>query len=224
MARHRPEQIVGEEAFPWLFQKMLCGETLAFSTEDLPPEAERDKETRRQYGVKSSVVFPLKVGGEPLVGVLAFDTLGEERNWPEPLVKRLHLIAQVFVNAIERKNYEEALRESEARLSLAADSAEAGLWELDCNSNMFWATERARSIFGYGPEEIISMERFEASVHPDDLQTVRQVIAQALGEREPVDIEYRIIVGDGRFKVDVFPRPSLFQPSRRAGPPFGCVD
>jgi formate hydrogenlyase transcriptional activator len=122
----RLERIDGQEAFPWLFQKMLLGKTLAFSTERLPPEAARDKETRRHYGVTSSVVIPLSVGGGPLVGVLAFDTLGEERAWPEPLVKRLHLIAQVFVNALERKRSEKALRESEARLSLAADSAGGG--------------------------------------------------------------------------------------------------
>ncbi len=196
----RPERIDGQEAFPWLFQKMLLGKALAFSTEKLPPEAARDKETRRHYGVTSSVVIPLSVGGGPLVGVLAFDTLGEERTWPEPLVKRLHLIAQVFVNALERKSSEKALRESEARLSLAADSAEAGLWELDCNTDIFWASEKALSIFGFSTEEIISMDRFEASVHPDDLELVRQAIASALGAGEPVNVEYRIRVGGGRLR------------------------
>jgi len=196
----RPEQIVGEEAFPWLFQKMLLGKALAFSTENLPPEAARDKETRRHYGVMSSVVIPLSVGGGPLVGVLAFDTLGRERAWPEPLVKRLELVAQVFVNALERKSSEKALRESEARLSLAADSAEAGLWELDCNTNIFWASEKAMSIFGYGTEETIKMDRFEASVHPDDLEHVRHAIASALGAGEPVNIEYRIRVDGGRLR------------------------
>ena len=43
----RPERIDAQEVFPWQLQKMLSGETLAFSTEDLPPEAERDKEGRR---------------------------------------------------------------------------------------------------------------------------------------------------------------------------------
>ncbi len=196
----RPERIDGQEAFPWLFQKMLLGKALAFSTEKLPPEAARDKETRRHYGVTSSVVIPLSVGGGPLVGVLAFDTLRGERTWPEPLVKRLHLIAQVFVNALERKSYEKALRESEARLSLAADSAEAGLWELDCNTDKIWASEKALSIFGFGIDETISMDRFEATVHPDDLELVRHAMASALGAGEPVNVEYRIRVGGGRLR------------------------
>ena len=197
----RPEEpIDAQEVFPWQFKKMLCGETLAFSTEGMPPEAARDQEARRNYGIKSSVVIPLSTGGGPLIGVLTFDTLQEERDWPDPLVKRLTLVAQVFANALERKHSEETLRKTEARLSLAADSAEAGFWELDCSTNLFWATERARINFGYDPEEVISMERFEASIHPDDLELVRQAIGGALSEREPVDVEYRILVGDGRLK------------------------
>ena len=196
----RPDGIDGKEAFPWVLQKLLRGETLTYSTEDMPPEAARDQESRRHFGIKSSVNIPLSTGGRPIIGILTFDTMRAERAWPEETVKRLAIIAQVFTNALERKRSEEALLQSEKRLSLAADSAEAGLWELDYGTGLFWATERAREIFGYDPEEVISMERFEASVHPDDLERVRQVIARAQSEREPVNIEYRIRVGDGLLK------------------------
>ena len=71
------------------------------------------------------------MGGEPPVGALAFNTLRAERDWPDALVKRLQLVAQVFTNALARRRHELSLRESEERLALAADSAEAGLWTLD---------------------------------------------------------------------------------------------
>ncbi|MFC1788972.1 sigma 54-interacting transcriptional regulator [Thermodesulfobacteriota bacterium] len=196
----RPEGIDAQEAFPWVLEKLLRGEVLVLTTENMPPEAARDQEMRRHFGVKSSVVIPLSAGGKPIIGVLAFDTLRAERTWPAETVKQLTLIAQVFTNALERKRSDETLRESEARLSLAADSAEAGLWELDCSTNLFWATEKAREIFGYGSEEVINMERFETSVHPDDLELVQKIIARALDEREPVNIEYRILDGDGCLK------------------------
>ncbi len=196
----RPEGINAQEAFPWVLEKVLRSEVLVLSTESMPPEAARDEEMRRHFGIKSSVVVPLSAGGGPVIGVLTFDTLRSERAWPEETVKRLILIAQVFTSALNRKHSEETLRKSESRLNLAADSAEAGLWELDCSTNIFWATERAREIFGYGPDEVISMERFEKSIHPDDLEAVQQNITRALGEREPVDIEYRILMGDGCLK------------------------
>ena len=217
----RPEGIDSREAFPWALQKMLHGKTLAYSTEAMPPEASRDQESRQYFGIKSSVNIPLSTGGGPIIGVLTFDTLRTERDWPEETVNRLSLIAQVFTNALTRKRSEEALHRSEARFSLAADSAEAGLWELNCSTNLFWATDRAREIFGYGPEEDISMERFETSVHPDDLELVRQVIARALGKREPVNVEYRILTDDGCLKwISSRGRPyfkSSGQPDRLLG-------
>jgi len=198
-----PTQAVGidaQESFPWQLQKMLEGETLAFNTEDMPPEATRDLESLRHYGVKSSVVIPLSAGGGPLIGVLSFDTLREERDWPDELVNRLQLVAQIFTNALVRKKAERILFKSEERLSLAADSAEAGFWELDCDTNQFWTTEKAREIFGYSIDETIEMERFEKSVFPEDLALVRQAISQALDNKESINVEYRIHTRDSTMK------------------------
>jgi PAS domain S-box-containing protein len=89
-----------------------------------------------------------------------------------------------------------ALREAEERLSLVADSAEAGLWELDFRTGVFRATERARALFGYAPDEIIDLARVEASVHPDDADSVRQAIERSRSG-EPLEIDYRILTGSG---------------------------
>ena len=195
-----PECINADEVFPWAFQAMLRGETLSFSREEMPPEAARDRESLAYYGIKSSAVIPLAAGGGPLIGVLTFDTVQTEHSWPPEIVQRLKLVAGIFANALSRRAAEEQLRESEIRLSLAADSAGAGIWELDCRTNDFWATERARSIFGYGPRDRISMQLFESSIHPDDLPLVRAAIERALRESEPIDLEYRIRLDDGSMK------------------------
>jgi len=196
----RPEGIDAQKSFPWVLRKMLNGETLVLSTQDMPPEAAIDQESRRHFGVKSSVVLPLSAGGGALIGVLTFDTLREERDWPDELVKRLGLVAQIFSNSLVRKESDRILRESEARLSLAADSAGTGLWELDFSTNQFWATKRALAIFGYDPGEVVSMERFEQSIFPDDLVHVQKAIARSLEKNEPLKIEYRILTGDGVMK------------------------
>ncbi|UCD35704.1 MAG: PAS domain-containing protein, partial [Nitrospiraceae bacterium] len=196
----RPEGIDAQKSFPWVLQKMLDGETLAYSTEDMAEEAAIDQESRRHFGIKSSVNIPLSVGGGQLIGVLTFDTLREERDWPAETVKRLILVAQIFSNALVRKESDRILRENEARLSMAADSAGAGLWELNLKTNLLWATERALAIFGYAPGEVINMERFEQLVFPGDLERVRQVIAGSLERNEPLSVEYRIMAGDDRVK------------------------
>jgi len=107
-------------------------------------------------------------------------------------VKRLELVAQIFCNALIRKANEERLRESEMRLTLAADSAGAGIWEYDCQSGLFWTTEKTREIFGFDSKAEISMTLFEGRIHPEDLSTVRQVISDAFARRNPIKVEYRI--------------------------------
>jgi PAS domain S-box-containing protein len=189
-----------QEMFPWVAQEMLAGRIVAISSlpEGLPAEAAIDRQSARLLGLKSNLTLPLSVGGDPPVGALAFNTTRAERDWPDPLVKQLQLVAQVFTNAMARGRYELSLRESEARLNLAADSAEAGLWTLDHSTGVFWATERARTIFGYSRDEVINIKRFESSIHPDDLDLVREAIERSARAGDPVNVEYRIILpGDG---------------------------
>ena len=111
---------------------MLAGRTVAVSSlEELPAEAAVDRESARLSGIKSNLTLPLAVGGEPPVGALAFNTLRAQRDWPDALVKRLQLVAQVFTNALARRRHELSLRESEARLAAGADLAGLAFYEVD---------------------------------------------------------------------------------------------
>jgi transcriptional regulator with GAF, ATPase, and Fis domain len=107
-----PERMIGRDFFPWTTRKALDGETVIISKiTDLPPEAGRDRDNLRAYGTKSNVVVPLSVGEGPVLGMLTFAVMREERSWPETVVKGFKLIAQVFANALERKRMEGQFRE-----------------------------------------------------------------------------------------------------------------
>jgi PAS domain S-box-containing protein len=125
------------------------------------------------------------------------EALRQERPWPESLINRLQLAAQIFANALARKRTDHALRESELRLQMATDSAGAGLWVLEWSSGEFWANAKARSIFGYTADEPLNLARFEASVIPEDWMRVRDSISSAAKTGAPVDVEYRIKLADG---------------------------
>ena len=181
---------------------MMAGRTVVIrSMDEMPAEFAVDRESSRRLGLRSNLTLPLALGGEAPVGALAFSTLRAERDWPDALVKRLQLVAQVFCNALARRRHDLSLRESEERLALAADAAEAGLWTLDHDTGIFWATERARALFGYSPDEVIDMARFEASVHPDDWGAVREALERSARTGEPIDVVYRIVhAADGRVR------------------------
>jgi PAS domain S-box-containing protein len=195
-----PEEM-RQEQFPWYRQQMLAGRMVAFSSlEELPAEAAVDRESCRLFGVKSNLCLPLSVGGEPPVGALGFNTLRAERDWPDAAVKRLQLVAQVFTNALVRKRSEEALRESEARLTLAAASADARLWEIEVDTGQMWMTEEGRRFFGFAPDKVLTLDDLAGFIHPDDREPWRQNIRQALETAQPMRSEFRVVGADGNVR------------------------
>lgn len=193
----RPEPPLNAvEVFPWQLQKLLSGETIVFSTENLPPEAWLDRESLRYYGVRSAVTVPLSVGGDPVMGLLSFNTLKEERICPEPIVKKLQIVAQIFANALARRSGELELRESQARLNMATDAAGVGLWVMEPDTGRVWVTPKSRELFHFAGDEEISYKSFFKMIHPDDQQGVHQAVQTCIQSGDAINIEYRIILPD----------------------------
>lgn len=192
----RPEGIDAKEAFPWALQKVLRGELLVYSTESMPPEAAQDQESRRIFGIKSSVVIPLSIGGRSILGVLSFDTLKEERSWSEPIVRDLRLVAQLFTNALVRKRGDLQLRESEARLKMATDAAGVGLWVMEVDSGHVWVTPQTRAIFYFSEDESLNYGRFNQVIDLADRERVDQAVQSSIQSGEELSIEFRVLLPD----------------------------
>ena len=148
-----PERMDACEYFPWSLQQVMTGKIIALSSIDkAPEEASRDKEVWHHYGVKTTLTFPLSIGGETPIGALSFNTMKTECSWPAEIIKRLQLVAQIFTNALSRKLMDEKLRQREESLTLATESADAGLWILNVDTEIFWCTKKARELFQFDPD------------------------------------------------------------------------
>ena len=193
-----PDDFDAREFNPWTLERIFAGEVVWLrSISDAPAEAARDCETWRYFDIRSVFCFPLITGGESAIGAVSYHAVGEECTWPDEVVQRLQLVAQIFANALQRKRADALLRESEERLQLAADSADIGMWALDIAEQRFWANERGREIFGFTPDEAITMTRFLEAVHPRCRETVTDAVRRAIDEDRPIDIEYKAILVDG---------------------------
>jgi len=104
--------------YPWAFEKLVeRHEVVSFSRlDDLPPEANVDKQTYAEWGIRSVLDIPIVTGGS-VVHVIAINSAKSERVWPEELFPRLKLLGEIFVNALERRQIrlelEQRLREIE---------------------------------------------------------------------------------------------------------------
>jgi PAS domain S-box-containing protein len=188
---------LNDRDYPWFVQQFLAGRTVAISSlDELPAEAAPDREVCRQHGVKSNLSLPLSVGGKP-VGILGLNTTRAERDWPDSLVQRLQLVAQIFANALARKRSDQALRESEERMTLAADAAELGVWGWNIPSNQVWGSDRWLRLFGFASGDQVSFERVMQRIHPDDRATVEHEVRRTLADRSDYAGEFRVVLPDG---------------------------
>src|SRR6266481_1474375 len=92
----------------------------------------------------------------------------------------------------------EALRESEARINLAANAANLGLWVWNIEDDELWVTERWRRMFSFAESEPVNFGQLLQVVHPEDRERMKQRVQHMLehggGDNES---EYRITRPDG---------------------------
>jgi PAS domain S-box-containing protein len=102
--------------------------------------------------------------------------------------------------AAELKAKEGELRGSEARLALAADAANAGLWSVEAGTGKLWATPRALTMFGLDPVGEHHVDEVLRSVHPDDRERVRRFAAGERDDDRRAATEYRVVAPGGEVR------------------------
>ena len=101
--------------FPWVLEKIKQFKVVHIPrVADLPPEASAEKEEFQTEGIQSLIMVPMVYGGD-VVGFLGFDSVRVEKTWLEDISALLRIVGEIFANALERKQAEEALRKSEER-------------------------------------------------------------------------------------------------------------
>ncbi|MDX9788172.1 MAG: sigma 54-interacting transcriptional regulator [Desulfobacterales bacterium] len=187
---------------PWAYDKLTKKrEALAFARlDELPAEANVDRQTYIEWGIRSNLNIPVMVNG-PVSHVIVLNSLTCERDWPDEFIPRLKLLGEIFVNALARRNADLALYESEAHLSLAAASADAGLWGMEPFKNSLWVTDKLREIFRFEPEEALSFERLIAATHPEDRERVNAGVQESRETGGLFKIECRLPRPDGEIRT-----------------------
>ena len=92
----------------------------------------------------------------------------------------------------------ETLREREARISLAAESADLAFWVLYPEQNTVWMSEKGRAMYGFTPNEPLTRESLVSRIHPDERVAVQAALEQARASQETFEIEHRIVLPDGK--------------------------
>lgn len=192
-----PADMDGRVFFPWVMEELYKGRTLVLSSmAQVPPEAVRDLESFALYRVKAALIFPLSAGGGPMFGILTFAALDRERQWPEVVVTRCRLVAQVFANALARKQADCALRASEERYRAITLNLPGLVYQFyavdDGGWGLYYMDPRAGEVCGVSPEPLATFfTRFTDCIVPEDKEGWLASIRSAVSGLVPWEQEFR---------------------------------
>jgi PAS domain S-box-containing protein len=144
-----------------------------------------------------SIPYVISIAFTVVLAAMAFD-LSWELFLAQRIAERLVATeASVQESEARFRRKEQALREVEDRVTLAAEAAHLGVWEFDITKNKFWFSDKARSLFYLDRDKDVSFDDFQALVHPDDRAEREAAIKHSIKTGEGYEIEYRIVLPDG---------------------------
>lgn len=113
----------------------------------------------------------------------------------------IHALVGNFRNITDRKQSEEKLKDNEARLNLALEAGEIGVWDWDIVSNRIKWTDKVYEIHELEKENFdVGFDNYVTRIHPDDKKKVEDAIESALQNKTPYNIEFRITTAKGNTK------------------------
>ena len=98
----------------------------------------------------------------------------------------------------ERDSHQAALQKTQDRLLAAQRIARTGNWEFSAETRQLSWSAQVYRIFGVSPESFsVSLENLSERIFPEDKERSEAARNSFLQGREALDIEYRIMTGDG---------------------------
>ncbi len=105
----------------------------------------------------------------------------------------------VIRDITERKQMEEALRESENRFRQVATNAKEWIWEVDANGLYTYASPIVEKILGYKPQEILGKKHLYDFFHPDDAEQLKATVFDNFSQHDEFsEFQTRNLHRDGR--------------------------
>jgi PAS domain S-box-containing protein len=166
--------------FPWVLKKIKQFKVVHIPlVADLPPEASAEKEEFQAEGIQSLIMVPMVYGGG-VVGFLGLDSVRVEKTWLEDISALLRIVGEIFANALERKQTEEALRKSEERYRTLVENVIVAVYRTTPGpeGKFLMANPATLKMFGFdSEEELKKITVADIYVNPEERKRASDIYA-----------------------------------------------
>src|SRR6266436_5932404 len=129
----------------------------------------------------------------------SFAMYRKETRGPQPEETRLTEIATHIAGiAIDRQRQQEILRERDARINLAAESADLAFWVLYPEQGNAWMSDKGRRIYGFDSNLPLTCELILSRIHPDERAAVKAEYDRACSLHGAFESEHRLLLPYGK--------------------------
>ncbi|HTV38995.1 MAG TPA: ATP-binding protein [Candidatus Sulfotelmatobacter sp.] len=175
------------------------------------------------HGLRACWSTPILSAQQELLGTFAMYYRHPAQPKPEHwrLVETATHIASI---AIGNDRSQSALRESEAKLKQAERIGNIGYWERDIVNDRITISEESWRILGFSPQDrALTQGSLQEMIYPDDRPIQKHALEDALQNRRPYDVEYRIVRPDGEVRFVHVRDKMVYDNSGRPFHMFGTV-
>ncbi|TCZ87716.1 PAS domain S-box protein [Lysobacter sp. N42] len=190
--RHRLDDVLLGD-YPGMLRR---GESVA--VEDVQADARVDGARYAALGIGAFAIAPFVRDGEWRFAVSVTDT--RPRRWRDDDLRLLRAVAARVFPHVERRRHDEALRLSEERFRLMADSVPHLVWILRGDGSVEFVNRQWVEYTGRAFDPSARVPAMTELVHPDDVATSTAAFGQALATGQAFTLEHRMRAASGDYR------------------------
>jgi PAS domain S-box-containing protein len=153
----------------------------------------------RCYSSRSILCLPL-IKQTRLIGVLYLENNLASHVFTPARSAVLRLLASQAATSLENARLYSDLQDADAYLAEAQRLSHTGSFKWGGMDGAISWSEEVYRIYGFDRSSELSLERIFQNIHPDDVETVRDLAKRMATRSEDFELEHRIVMADGSIK------------------------
>ena len=184
--------------FPWVWSQIQQLNPVSVSCiNDLPPEAAAFQALCDRHNIQSILFVPL-VSRLQLFGFIGLEVVHSPKVWSEEDISSIKLVGDIFINALERQQFEQELQEQHRLLQAVVNTSTDAVFVKDLQGRYLLANQINSYIMEKPVQEIIGQDdtalfptELAAKIQANDRQVIESGISQTFEESKLIDTELK---------------------------------